>query len=388
MLEDFKSRIPKMLNITRCKRSVRKRRNSIVLPLETLTHVLHYFPRKQLVEKICLVNSRFFHVANQLLPNLHIISDNNIRYWPPIAESEFPQKLNIHTFQGIILCNGPPNPNRFGKLIDQIKSYGLGKRIGAGELRKNFPQWYVRFPRFEIRGVPDEALLKFLRRAKKNFINCRLSFTDRAVSGEEFFRKVRELLTDTFLDAGEILITTLHNNMPIYDGPERFFDTYGVQNCDKVAAWYRYDSQAKESFKKWLSWKRDQPGSRRHLVLFHYTHSVELVADLKQAFQTAKKPLHYVVTFISCHVGELTSSDCTFFNPGEFHLGNESTGERLSMFQHRVSKRLWRRSVKSDDSAWLSALTEAPNRIVPEGFDKKFYDAESPILDLETFLSC
>ncbi|KAI1706451.1 hypothetical protein Ddc_15295 [Ditylenchus destructor] len=138
------------------------------------------------------------------------------------------------------------------------------------------------FPRFEIRGVPDEALLKFLRRAKKNFINCRLSFTDRAVSDEEFVWKVRELLTDTFLDAGEIRITTLHNNMPAYDGPERFFDTYGVQNCDKVAAWYRYDSQAKESFKEWLSWKRDQPGSRRHLVLFHYTHSVELVADLKQ----------------------------------------------------------------------------------------------------------
>ncbi|KAI1706447.1 hypothetical protein Ddc_15291 [Ditylenchus destructor] len=372
MLEDFKSRIPKMLNITRCKRSAR--RNPIVLPLETLTHVLHYFPRKQLVEKICLVNSRFFHVANQLLPNLHIISGNNIIYWPPIQESDFPQKLNIQTFQGVILCNGPPNPSRFGRKMDQIKSYGLGKLIDAGELSKNFPQWYVRFPRFEIRGVPDEALLKFLRRAKKNFINCRLLFSDRAAYDEEFVRKVRELLTDTFLDASEIRIITLHNNMPTYDGPERFYDTYSVQNCDKVAAWYRYDSQAKESFKKWLSWKRDQPGSRRHLELYRYTHSVELVADLKQAFQTDKKPLHYVVTF------DRTSLNRSNFDPGEFHLDNESTGERLSMFRHKgFAWRLWRRSVKPNDSIWLSALTESvtPNRIVPDGYDKEFYNVDN-----------
>ncbi|KAI1726045.1 hypothetical protein DdX_02738 [Ditylenchus destructor] len=378
-----------MLNIWLSKRSERKRRNPIVLPLETLTHVLHYFPRKQLVNQICRVNSRFFHVANQLLPNLHIINNNHIGYWPLIEFTYFPKKLNIQTFKAVILWNGlenhnifvrilyifgQENPGIFGGIMDLIKPYGW---FDAGKLLKNFPRPYIRFPSFEIRGIPDEALLKFLRRAKPNFINCRLSFTERSIPDETFILKVRELLTDTFLNASEILIITLYRGMPVYYGPERYFDTYGLKNCDKVAAWYRYDTQSIESFKEWLAWKQDQPESRRHLVLYHYTHSLELVEDLKQDFQTATRPLNYVVTFMSCHVGDLRSFDCTYFHPGEFHLDNQSTGERLSMFQHKGSAwRLWRRSVKPDDSTWLTALTErdAPDRIVPDGFDKEFYD--------------
>ncbi|KAI1700246.1 hypothetical protein Ddc_18165 [Ditylenchus destructor] len=104
-----------------------------------------------------------------------------------------------------------------------------------------------------------------------------------------------------------------------------------------------------------------------------------------QAFQTDKKSFHYVVTFDRCHVWELRSF--SNFDPGEFHLDNESTGERLSMFRRNgLAWCLWRRSVKPDDSIWLSALTErvTPNRIVPEGYDKEFYDVEYPVIDLES----
>ncbi|KAI1712641.1 hypothetical protein Ddc_12325 [Ditylenchus destructor] len=176
-----------MLQIARSKLSrplawMRKRRNLMILPSETLIHILHYFPRKQLVKRYSRVNSSFFNVANSL-PNLHIISDDNIRFLPQVKYSSDPfyslndfyspnpvdNEFKTQSFQCIVLRNGQLNPGRLGRTMMDI--------ITPNRLVKNMPRWYVRFPNFAIRGIPDEALLKFLRQTKQNFSNCRLSFS-------------------------------------------------------------------------------------------------------------------------------------------------------------------------------------------------------------------
>ncbi|KAI1706199.1 hypothetical protein Ddc_15439 [Ditylenchus destructor] len=410
-----------MFNITRSKLSkplawIRKRRNAITLPQDILINILHYFPRKQLVNQFCLVNSTFLHVSNRLLPNLHVISENNIEF-----EYRYPtEKMEIRTFRGVELhidqqnhissertikdfltalpfcgykCNSRHRSNKQQRLI-----------ISADDLLRNLPPWYVRFPTFDIHGIPDEVLLRFLQRAKRNFINCRLSLIDRVIADNEYIQKVQELLTDIFLDASEILIRNDPGSPSMLNGHEIFFNTCGVQNCNKVNAINRRDRQAVESFKEWLNRKRDESDSRRHLIVYRFAHSLKLVEDLKQAFKTATKPLHYMVTFLECHVFRdalgIRSWDSSFeipFDSDEFHLDNESTGERLSLFEHKGTDgwdqfawRLWRRRVMPDDSIWLSALSnggyiihgmftpKAPPRLVPEGFEKQFYDFECP----------
>ncbi|KAI1692449.1 hypothetical protein DdX_21246 [Ditylenchus destructor] len=75
-------------------------------------------------------------------------------------------------------------------------------------------------------------------------------------------------------------------------------------------------------------------------------------------------------------------------NHCEFHLDNERTGERLSLFRDkRYCYRLWRRTVTSSDSTWLSALIggEFMEKEVREaaretGFDEEFYDYYLPVV--------
>ncbi|KAI1711723.1 hypothetical protein Ddc_12815 [Ditylenchus destructor] len=347
------------------------------------------------------VLSRQLHLSSRLKPTLtqlHIISDAHIKFeyrYPP-------EKMEIRTFSGVELhmdqqnhsrtikdfltalpfcgykCNSRHRSNQQQKLI-----------ISADDLLRNLPPWYVRFPTFDIRGIPDEVLLRFLRRAKRNFINCRLSLIDRVkeYADNENIQKVQELLTDIFLDASEILIHTEHGSASMFNGHEIFFNTCGVQKCNKVNMWNRRDRQAVESFKEWLNRKRDEPDSRRHLIVYRFAHSLKLVEDLKQAFKTATKPLHYMITFLECHVFRdalgIRSWDSSFeipFDSDEFHLDNESTGERLSLFEHkgtngchRFAWRLWRRRVMPDDSIWLSALSDGGYTITSNFTTKQFY---------------
>ncbi|KAI1709189.1 hypothetical protein Ddc_14026 [Ditylenchus destructor] len=386
-----------MLQIVRSKLSrpmawMRKRRNTVFLPSETLIHILHYFPRKQLVKRYSRVNSSFFRVANSL-PNLHIISDYNISFLPEVEYSSHPREneLKTQSFQCIVLCNGQQNSSRFGRMMDRIRPNRLEKRIDANELVKNMPMWYVRFPSFAVRGIPDEALLQFLRQTKQNFSNCRLSFSH-VLTCHINMEFVQELLADTFLGAREINLTI--NNV----APEKFFKLNGVRNCDKVTLSvcnnssfprYLHTRQSTDAFIEWLEWKQHDPSSRRHLVLFTIYLDIarELVDGFKQAFKTATKPLNYVVTFVDLRFGVLR------LDLNEFELENDSTGERLSLFHDKrnYSIRLWRRIVTPDDSAWLAALTSAaidPNSDsmvrtgeIPrtEGIDKTFYDYQNPI---------
>ncbi|KAI1723064.1 hypothetical protein Ddc_07259 [Ditylenchus destructor] len=394
-----------MLNITRSKLSkllpcIRKRRNPITLPQDILIDILHYFPRKQLVKQFCLVNSTFLHVSNRLLPNLHVITKNNIRYLPfPAPRNPYSNKLNPQSFQAVVL-----------RKDSQIR----WKRINANKLFKNLPPWYVRFPSFEISGIPDDALLQFLQQTKQNFINCELTFSQSGrMIDNEVVQRARVLLTDSILDAREILFKTFPRIEIKFDGPEPFFDTCGVRNCDKVTVWCRRDRQVIESFKDWLEWKQDEPGSKRHLVLYLCSHTLKILEVLTKAFEVATKPLHYVVTFVECRNWEQEFSEDKVIlhdlhldkQPDyldyyyrdyleEFHLDNESTGERLSLF-HKDRRhggrawRLWRRCVTPDDSIWLSVLSEmkdefsdlhsdTSNKIIPEGFDEQFYDFVYP----------
>ncbi|KAI1712643.1 hypothetical protein Ddc_12327 [Ditylenchus destructor] len=358
---------------------MRKRKNPVILPSETLIHILHYFPRKQLVNQFSRVNSSFFRVANSL-PNLHIISDDNIRFLPQVKYSSNPlyssnpvdNELKTQSFQCIVLCNGKEYWND-GRLVEYS--------IDANELEKYMPRWYVRFPSFVILGIPDEALLQFLRQTKQNFSNCFLLFNANSAVSMEFVEKPQELLTDIFLDARAIDLT-FHNVQP-----GNFLKLNGVRNCDKVSMGIGNNSsfstrQSTDAFIEWLDWKQHDPGSRRHLVLNALNFVRGLVDGLKQAFKTATKPLNYVVTFVDHRTGEL----CMQLD--EFELENDSTGERLSLFHDKgnYSFRLWRRIVTPDDSAWLAALTttlidpksdamvytgEIPNT---EGIDKTFYD--------------
>ncbi|KAI1707989.1 hypothetical protein Ddc_14555 [Ditylenchus destructor] len=263
--------------------------------------------------------------------------------------------------------------------MDRIK---LEKRIDAKKLVKNMPRWYVRFPSFAIHGIPDKALLQFLRQTKQNFSNCRVSFSANSAVSMEFVEKPQELLTDIFLDAREIDLDI--SNV----APENFLKLNGVRNCDKVTM-HVYYYPLTDAFIEWLEWKQHDPGSRRHLVLSILDHSQGLVDGLKQAFKTATKPLNYVVTFVDNRTGILFKDD---FEMDEFELENDSTGERLSLFHDKRndSIRLWRRIVTPDDSAWLAALTTTPidpksdemvhTGEIPhtEGIDKTFYDYYNP----------
>ncbi|KAI1708063.1 hypothetical protein Ddc_14534 [Ditylenchus destructor] len=350
----------------------------IILPPETLFHILHHFPRKQLVKQYSRVNSSFFRVANSL-PNLHSISDDNIRFLPEVEYSSDPfyssnlvdDELKIQSFQCIALCNGKEYWN--GRILEY--------HIDANELAKNMPKWYVRFPEFAIRGIPDESLLEFLRQTKQNFSNCRVLFNASIAVEMEFVEKPQELLTDIFLDAREIDL--MFSNV----APEKFLKLNGVRNCDKVSMRIGNNSsfptrQSTEAFIEWLEWKQHDPGSRRHLVLNAINFVRELVDGLKQIFETATKSLNYLVTFLDLRTGVL----CLELD--EFVLENDSTGERLSLFHDRknYSFRLWRRIVTPDDSAWLAALSPTPidpesdvmvhTGEIPhvEGIDKTFYD--------------
>ncbi|KAI1700306.1 hypothetical protein Ddc_18145 [Ditylenchus destructor] len=362
-----------------------------ILPSETLTQILHYFPRKQLVKRYSLVHSSFFRVANSL-PNLHIISDDNIRFLPHVEYSFYRRENEFKTqsFQCIVLSIADSS-SRFGRMMDKIRPYRL-EIITANKLVKNMPRWYVRFPSFEIRGIPDEALLKFLQQTKLNFSNCRLSFKVHPelsfVINMEFVQKLQELMTDVFLDAREIFS---------HVRPEKFLKLNAVKNCDKLtmAVSNRVSfpgepliRQSTDAFMEWLEWKQNKPVSRRHLVIFALHLAQELVDGLKQAFKSATKTLNYVVTFLDGAMGVLCK------DLAEFELENESTGERLSLFRHQTNFRLWRRIVTPNDSTWLAALTLIRltpirpyfNEIVhtgeiphTEGIDKTFYDYQNPV---------
>ncbi|KAI1709172.1 hypothetical protein Ddc_14009 [Ditylenchus destructor] len=282
----------------------------IVLPPETLIHILHYFPRKQLVKRYSRVNSSFFNVANRLLPNVHVIDDDNIRFSMKVV---YENKTYVQSFEALTLGKYQNSYSRFGKAMNKMTK----KRITAAEYLENMPPAFIRFPKLTIRGCPDEVLLKFLRDSKQNFDNCRLYFQC-SNQDEKHRQKMEEMLTDTFLNP-----------------------------------------------------------SARHLVLtcwsLYSVHSQELLEDLKHAFETATKPLSYVITFAETDYADIG-------NPGEFHLDNERTGERLSLFRDkRYCYRLWRRTVTSSDSTWLSALIGEKQKEVKEaaketGFDEKFYD--------------
>ncbi|KAI1707256.1 hypothetical protein Ddc_14957 [Ditylenchus destructor] len=139
----------------------RRKKPPIVLPPETLTHILHYFPRKQLVKRYSRVNSSFFNVANRLLPNVHVINDDNIRFSINKVFSEDRTALTLDKYQN--------SSSRFEKAMNKMTK----KRITAAEYLENTPPAFIRFPKFTIHACRDEVLLKFLRDSQQNFENCR-----------------------------------------------------------------------------------------------------------------------------------------------------------------------------------------------------------------------
>ncbi|KAI1709174.1 hypothetical protein Ddc_14011 [Ditylenchus destructor] len=359
----------------------RRKKPPIVLPPETLTNILHYFPRKQLVERFCPVNSSFFNVANRLLPNVHVINFRNIQFCftHQTSHSTGPN-ANPEPFKGIILSQyiSYKDRNRRSKIEillcvrpkrdrrDRIKI-----RISAEEFLENMPPAFIRFPEFYIISCPDEVLLKFLRDSKHHFENCHLYF-EILNHDDKHLQKVEELLSDTFLNPSAISFGD-----PSF-ASEKIFNTTGARNSDKLELSIRNASTCtKDTLLEWIQWKQNQSGSRRHLVLKCSLHSVasqELLDVLKHAFETATKPLSYVITFAETDYGNR--------NPGEFHLDNDHTRERLSLFRDkRYCYRLWRRTVTSSDSTWLMALIngtwmekEVREAARKTGFDEKFYD--------------
>ncbi|KAI1704278.1 calcium-activated potassium channel slo-1 [Ditylenchus destructor] len=99
-----------------------------ILPPETLIHILHCFPRKQLVKQLSRVNSSFFNVANRLLPNVHVINDDNISFSLNVISRFSPNvisedgilktelcKRDVQTFEALILGKYQKSYTRFGK---------------------------------------------------------------------------------------------------------------------------------------------------------------------------------------------------------------------------------------------------------------------------------
>ncbi|KAI1700700.1 hypothetical protein DdX_16562 [Ditylenchus destructor] len=360
----------------------RRKRPSMILPPETLIHILHYFPRKQLVKRYSLVNSSFFHVANRFLPNVHVIE------WGTQFCFE-----HQDWFKGLVLCKFRNHRSKIGRLFcAKAKQVRDEIRISAEEFLENMPPGFIRFPKFYIGYCPDfEVLYKFLR-CKQHFVNCRLHFGNENPD-EKYLQKAEEMLSETFLNPSAIY----------FDGPrfasDKIFKTTGARNCDKI---YIHNDLFKQeievdndpkctklTFMDWIQWKQKESGSRRHLVLFWWRFDAiavqEILEDLKHAFVNATKSLSYVITFGDC----LPYNHDETENPSEFHLDNERTGERLSLFEDKkLSFRLWRRTVTSSDATWLLALIggEFMEKEVKEaaretGFDEEFYDYCLPVID-------
>ncbi|KAI1692448.1 hypothetical protein DdX_21245 [Ditylenchus destructor] len=406
-----------MLNIVRSNIAIplawlRKRRKPIILPHDTLIHILHYFSRKQLVKQLSRVNSSFFHVANRFLPNVHVIEDDNISFSPNVFSEDGTLKTelckqDVQTFEALTLGKYQKSYTRF-KSYTRYKSYTYyksytrfekamnkitKKRITAEEYLKNMPPAFIRFPKFSIGFCPDEVLLKFLRDSKQHFENCLLFFVCRRYfhssnPDEKYLQKAEEMLSDIFPNPSEIYFS------PCF-ASEKLFKTTGARNCDKLQIWYDNNPKCtKDTIMEWIQWKQNESGSRRHLVLIWWSLDVrtlmnrrkcwttEMLEDLKHAFETAAKPLSYVITFAYYYNDEAE-------NHSEFHLDNERTGERLSLFRDkRYCYRLWRRTVTSSDSTWLSALIggEFMEKEVREaaretGFDEEFYGYYLPVVD-------
>ncbi|KAI1712663.1 hypothetical protein Ddc_12347 [Ditylenchus destructor] len=351
-----------------------RRKTAIVLPPETLTHILHYFPRKQLVKRYSRVNSTFFRVANRLLPNVHVIDEDNIKFCFPYVERY--SYHNPEAFNGLILYEDRKIDRRSKierLLCVRAKRDRSEMRISAEKFLENITPAFIRFPSFEDYGFEDESMFQFLRQAKQHFVNSRICLTVGYSDGEKntMLNKRQELLTDIFLDAAEIFISIANA------APETLFKTNGVRNCDRVAMWFCYKEslfladqhqhltkQSTEAFIEWLEWKQHDPGSRRHLVIYAYDRPLELIEDLTQAFKSATKPLNYVVTFIDPSYRYYTQEVVEDLAP--FKLENDSTGERLSFFHHQLGAyRLWRRIVNDSGNNY-------------DELDKNFYNYRHP----------
>ncbi|KAI1697722.1 hypothetical protein DdX_18341 [Ditylenchus destructor] len=351
----------------------RRKKAPIVLPPETLAHILHYFPRKQLVKRYSRVNSSFFQVSSRL-PNVHVIKDNNLCFSLKTVPED---KTYVQTFESFTLGKYQNSYSRFRKALNKITK----KRITAAEYLKNMPPAFIRFPKFSISYRPDEVLLKFLRDSKQHFVNCRLYFHS-SNPDEKYLQKVKEMLSDTFLNP--VAITFSYGI-----ASEKFFKTTGARNCDKVEICIaNIPKCTKDTFMDWIQWKQNQSGSRRHLVLIGcqlaLTATQEMLEDLKYAFETATKPLSYVITFAHHYNDEAE-------NPSEFHLDNERTGERLSLFRDKQHCfRLWRRTVTSSDSTWLSALIggKRMEKEVRESANETGFDEELALYILCHALLC
>ncbi|KAI1709170.1 hypothetical protein Ddc_14007 [Ditylenchus destructor] len=343
----------------------RRKKPPIILPPDTLSHILHYFPRKQLVKRFSRVNSSFFNVANRLSSNIHVIKSYNIKFSTKVVYENTP---NVQTFEALTLGKYQYSSSRFEKAMNKITK----KRITAAEYLENMPPAFIQFPKFSIDGCPDEVLLKFLCDSKQNFLNCSLRFSN-IYTDEKYLQMLEELLTDIFLNPSAIYFDKCFAS-------EKIFKTTGARNCDKVEIWIdKYPKCTKDTFMEWIQWKQNQSGSRRHLVLTCWslalTKTQEMLEDLKHAFETATQPLNYVITF-----AERVYCDDGY--PREFHLDNDHTRERLSLFRdEQYCFRLWRRTVTSSDSTWLSALIggklmekEVREAARKTGFDEKFYD--------------
>ncbi|KAI1712658.1 hypothetical protein Ddc_12342 [Ditylenchus destructor] len=274
MSSHSKSRLPRPMAWIRW-----GRKSAIVLPPETLTHILHYFPRKQLVKRYSRVNSSFFRTANLLLPNVHVILEDNIRFlWTRIYDPLEYYAPSIE-FEGAILLKSRRKYGIIGRLVDDLLVGRTTEKWTVKHFLTNNPPWFVQFPNFAVFSLTDyeTRILPFLRATQQNFVNSRI---DICLRYRWEYEKLPELLTDNFLNAGEIGIGGNEKHVAF----EVLLETNAVSNCDKVRMDFRCtceeangkrteclsSRQMTESIIKWLKLKQDEPGSRRHLILCDY----------------------------------------------------------------------------------------------------------------------
>ncbi|KAI1712660.1 hypothetical protein Ddc_12344 [Ditylenchus destructor] len=274
----------------------------------------------------------------------------------------------LQSFNGLILREDRNRRSKIKRLFCGSANRDRNEiRYSAEELLENMPPAFIRFPSFSI-GFPDESIFQFFEQAKQHFVNSRICLEVSYSDGDEYLHRKQKLLTDIFLDAAEIFIYNANV------APETLFKTNGVRNCDKVSMWFLYNSsfpgvpptrQSTEAVIEWLEWKQHEPGSRRHLVIYRYDRSLELLEALIQAFKSATKPLNYAVTFI-CRMPHQRPNDQFVKDLAPLELENDSTGERLSFFHHQMDAYRLRRRIVND--------SEKNN----DQRDKSFYNYRHP----------
>ncbi|KAI1708632.1 hypothetical protein DdX_11707 [Ditylenchus destructor] len=232
--------------------------------------------------------------------------------------------------------------------------------------------------KLSIRQQQEEAVMRYLHDAKESFIGCqlfiRIDFPEAKIETQLLYQ-----LESVFQSPSRCLI--MYWNLPQL---RLFLNTKGISNCRWLKLWFcinkSYTNDTGSVLMQWIRTRSSQ-NERSHLILTSCPRQfiMEIIQGLRNIFQHENQPQSELL--ITLEESWEDDKVCLSSDP-DFSTLNNSTGERLSVFQYKISNyypnncvRLWRRPVVNDvlDSTTFSCLECLENAAKLNQFDMEFY---------------